>query len=153
MGKIERTVVLVKPDAVGKKLVGEVIVRFEREGFKIVAMKMVFLNKEEAEKFYKVHKGKDFFPGLIKFMTRTPSVAMIVEGENAVRRVREIIGERVPREAKEGTIRRDLASDGRRNIVHGSDSRETVKEEISSLFSPEEIYSYNEEDWLDSEPG
>jgi nucleoside-diphosphate kinase len=153
MGEMQRTVVLVKPDAVGKKLVGEVIARFEKEGFKIVAMKMVFLNKARAEKFYRVHKEKDFFPGLIKFMTRTPSVAMIVEGEDAVRRVREVIGERVPREAKEGTIRRDLASDGRRNIVHGSDSEETVEEEISCLFSPEEICSYNEGNWLDSEPG
>ena len=150
---MERTVVLIKPDAVGKKLVGEVIVRFEKEGFKIVALKMVFLNKEKAEKFYKVHKGKNFFPGLIQFMTRTPSLVMVVEGEDAIHRVREIIGERVPQEAKEGTIRRDLASDGRRNIVHGSDSEETVEEEISCLFSPEEIYSYNEGNWLDSEPG
>ena len=150
---IGKTVVLVKPDAVGKKVAGEVITRFEREGLKIVAMKMIFFDKEKAEEFYKVHREKHFFPGLIRFMTRCPSVAMIVEGENAVLRVREIIGERVPHEASEGTIRRDLASDGRRNIVHGSDSPETAKKEMACLFSPQEVYSYNEKDWLDSEPG
>ncbi len=114
---------------------------------------MVFLNKAKAEIFYNVHKEKAFFPGLIKFMTRTPSVAIVVEGDDVIQRARKIIGERVPQEAKQGTIRGDLASDGRRNIVHGSDSRKVVEEEISCFFSPEEIYTYKEEDWLESEPG
>ena len=150
---MERSLVIIKPDGICKKVVGEIIKRFETEGFKIRAIKMVQLTKENAEKFYQVHRDKYFFPGLIKFMLTAPSVVMIVEGENAVNRIRDMIGARVPSEAERGTIRGDFGADGRRNIVHGSDSLETAEFEINCLFSPEEIYSYNDKDWLNSEPG
>ncbi len=153
MKQPERTLVLIKPDGVCKKLIGEIIKRVEKEGFKIVALKMVKPDREKIEKFYEPHKGKNFFPGLVKFMLTAPSVAFVVEGEGVIKRVREIIGERVPQQASPGSIRADFGSDGRRNVVHGSDSPSSSEREISCFFSPEEIFSYNENDWLDSEPG
>ena len=150
---MERSLVIIKPDGVCRGVIGEVIRKFETEGFRVRAMKMVRLTKEKAEEFYAVHKDKYFFPGLIKFMLTAPSVVMVVEGENAVSRIRNIIGARVPSEAGKGTIRRDFGADGRRNIVHGSDSRETAEFEINCFFAPDEILSYKEEDWLNSEPG
>lgn len=150
---MERSLVIIKPDGICKKLIGEVIKKFEDEGFKIRAMKMLQLTKEKAEEFYQVHRDKYFFSGLIKFMLTAPSIVMVVEGENAIKRIRDIIGARVPSEAEKGTIRRNFGADGRRNIVHGSDSLETAEFEINCFFKPEEIYQYNEEDWLNSEPG
>ena len=150
---MERSLVIIKPDGVCKKMVGEIIKRFENEGFKIRAMKMIQLTREKAEEFYQVHRNKAFFPGLIKFMLTAPSVVMVVEGENAIKRIRDMIGARVPSEAEPGTVRKDFGTDGRRNIVHGSDSLETAEFEINCLFRPEEIFQYNEEDWLNSEPG
>lgn len=144
---------MVKPDGVCKRLIGQLIKRIEDEGFKIVALKMVKPDKSEIEKFYQPHKGRAFFPGLVKFMLTSPCVAMVVEGENTVQKVRELIGERVPAEASKGSIRGDFGSDGRRNIVHGSDSLESVKREINCFFSSDEIFSYDEDDWLNSEPG
>ena len=151
--QMERSLVIIKPDGVCKRVVGEVVRRFEKEGFKIRAMKMTQLTKEKAEEFYAVHKEQYFFPGLIKFMLTAPSVVMVVEGENAIKRVRDMIGARVPKEAEKGTIRGDFGADGRRNIVHSSDSKETAEFEINCFFKPDEILSYNEEDWLNSEPG
>ena len=148
---MERSLVIIKPDGVCKRAAGEIIKRFESEGFRIRAMKMIQLTKEKAEEFYKVHKNSAFFPGLIKFMLAAPSVGMVIEGKDAIKRIRDMIGARVPSEAGEGTIRRDFGADGRRNVVHGSDSKETAEFEINCLFSPEEILSYNEEDWLNSE--
>lgn len=150
---MERTLVLIKPDGVCKKLIGEIIKRMEREGFKIIGLKMFHFTREKAEEFYSSHKGKAFFPGLIDFLLTAPSVALVVEGERVISRVREIIGERVPQEALLGTLRAKYGSDGRRNILHGSDSSLSAEREIRCLFSPEEIFTYQEKDWLQSEPG
>lgn len=150
---MERSLVIIKPDGVCKGIMGEIVKRLEGEGFKVRAIKMLRFPREKAEEFYQVHKDKYFFPGLIKFMLTAPSVAMVVEGENAIKRVRDIIGARVPEEAEKGTMRGDFGADGRRNIIHGSDSKETAEFEINCIFSPEEIHSYKEEDWLNSEPG
>jgi len=149
----ERTLVLIKPDGVCKRLIGEVIRRIEAEGFKIVALRMVRPDRKKFKRFYEPHEGKPFFPGLIDFMLTSPCVAMVAEGENAIKKIRELIGDRVPSNAPKGTIRGDFGSDGRRNIVHGSDSEESAKREIECFFSPQEIFSYDEDDWLNSEPG
>ncbi len=106
-----------------------------------------------SEELYRSHKDKNFFPGLIEFMLTAPSVALVAEGKGVVQRVRELIGERVPEEADPGTIRREYASDGRRNIVHGSDSPGSARREIECLFSSQELYSYQDNRWLESEPG
>ncbi|MCD6232714.1 nucleoside-diphosphate kinase [Candidatus Aerophobetes bacterium] len=150
---VEKTLVLIKPDGVCRGLIGEIIRRFEKEGFKISGLKMIYFTKEKAEEFYNIHQGKYFFPGLIKFMTTAPSVALIVEGENAIERVRKIMGERKPENAAPGTLRKEFASDGRRNIIHGSDSSLSARREIESLFKSGEIFSYEKGDWLESEPG
>lgn len=150
---MERTLVLIKPDGVCKALVGEVIQRIEKEGFKIIALKMIRLDEKKAKEFYCPHKSKDFFPGLIKFMLTAPSIALVAEGKGIVKQIRKIIGERTPEEAAPKTIRGEYASDGRRNIVHGSDSPISAEQEINCLFHPEELYSYEKEDWLESEPG
>jgi len=149
----ERTLILIKPDGVCKSLIGEVIKRIEQNGFKIVALKMIKPEKKKIEEFYEPHKGKPFFPGLVEFMLTAPCVVMVAEGKNVIRRVRELIGERVPGEARKGSIRGDFGSDGRRNIVHGSDSLESAKREISCFFPEEEIFFYTGRDWLNSEPG
>jgi nucleoside-diphosphate kinase len=150
---MERTLVLIKPDGVCKALIGEIIQTIEKEGFKIVGLKMIRLNEETAEEFYRPHQGKDFFPGLIDFMLTAPSVALVAEGQGAVKRIREIIGERKPQDAGAETIRGRYASDGRRNIVHGSDSVRSAEREIDCLFQREEFFSYQPQDWLESEPG
>jgi nucleoside-diphosphate kinase len=148
-----RTLVLIKPDGVCKRLVGEVIQRIEKEGFRIAGLKMLSFEEKKAKELYCLHKDKHFFPGLIEFMLAAPSVALVVEGKGVLQRVRELIGERLPEEANAGTIRKEYASDGRRNIVHGSDSPSSARREIECLFSPEELYSYQDNDWLESEPG
>jgi len=145
---LERTLVLIKPDGVCKSLIGKIIERIEKEGLKIVGLKMISLNKEKAEKLYLPHKGKHFFQGLIDFMLSAPCVALIAEGEEAIKRVREIIGETKPEEALPGTIRNRYASDGRRNIIHGSDCLLSAQREIDCLFNQKEIYSYKRDDWL-----
>ena len=150
---MERTLILIKPDGVCKRLIGEVIGRVEREGFKIVALKMVKPDRVKIEEFYKPHQGKSFFPGLIRFMLTAPWVAVVAEGRDAVRRVRELIGERVPAEASPGSIRGEFGLDGKKNIVHGSDSLASAEREINCFFSPGEIFSYHQEDWLTDEPG
>ena len=136
---MERTLSIIKPDAVGKGLIGEVIKRFEEAGFKIIAMKMVHMTKEEAEAFYAVHRGTDFFEGFTAFMCSGPSVVMVLEGEEVITKSRELIGATNPEDAAEGTIRREFATDGRRNVVHGSDSPETAAFEINYFFNASEI--------------
>ena len=150
---MERTLVLIKPDGVCKALIGKVIKRIEKEGFKIVGLKMIRLNEKKAEEFYRPHQAKDFFPGLIDFMLTAPSVALVAQGQGVVKRIREIIGERKPEDAGAETIRGKYASDGRRNIVHGSDSGRSAEWEIDCLFHSEELFSYQRQDWLESEPG
>jgi len=132
---MERTLVLIKPDALKRDLVGEVINRFERQGLRLVSIKMLRLNESEAMAFYAVHKGKPFFKELVDYMSSGPIVAMVLEGEGAIGRVREIMGATDPNEAKAGTIRGDLGLNKTENTVHGSDSKESAALEISFFFS------------------
>jgi len=132
---MERTLVLIKPDALKRDLVGEIINRFERQGLRLVSIKMLRLNESEAMAFYAVHKDKPFFKELVDYMSSGPIVAMVLEGEGAIGRVREIMGATDPNEAKAGTIRRDLGINKTENTVHGSDSKESAALEISFFFS------------------
>ena len=137
---MERTLSIVKPDGVAKNLIGEVIVRFEKNGLKIIGLKMVKLSKAEAEGFYAVHKGKPFFRSLTEFMSSGPCVVMVIEGKNAISWVREIMGATDPAKAAIGTIRKDFALNIERNIVHGSDSPESASFEIRYFFNALEIH-------------
>lgn len=139
---MERTLSIVKPDGVKKGLIGEVIRRFENHGLKVVGMKMVFLNKKEAEGFYQVHRGKPFFESLTEFMSSGPCIVMVLEGERAIEQTRELMGATDPAKAKEGTLRRQYASNIERNVVHGSDSPESAAFEIKYFFNALEIFEY-----------
>lgn len=136
---MERTLSIIKPDAVGRGLVGEVIKRLEQAGFRIIAIKMVHMTKEQAEEFYAVHRGTDFFEGFTAFMCSGPSIVMVLEGEEVITKTRKLMGATNPKDAAEGTIRREFATDGRRNVVHGSDSPETAAFEIDYFFNASEI--------------
>ena len=138
--QIERTFSIIKPDAVGKNLIGKITERFEENNLKIVASKMVHLTKEKAEGFYEIHKEKPFFSKLVEFMTSGPVIVQVLEGENAILKNREIMGATNPEEADVGTIRKDFATSIDENAVHGSDSPETAKVEISYFFSDDEIH-------------
>ena len=138
---MQRTLVLVKPDAVQRKLAGEIISRLEKKGLKIVALKMLQMDRELAEQHYAIHKGKPFFPGLVDFITSGPIVAAVVEGENAVEVVRRLMGETDPLKAAPGTIRGDFGLDIGQNLIHGSDSGENAAKEINLFFSEKEILS------------
>lgn len=135
----ERTLSIIKPDAVGKNAIGEIIARFEKAGLTIIAAKMLHLSKEQAQGFYAVHKERPFFKDLVDFMTTGPVVVMVLEGDNAVLKNRELMGATDPKKAAAGTIRHDLAKTIDENCVHGSDAAETAKTEISFFFKPEEI--------------
>lgn len=137
---IERTVSIIKPDAVSKNVIGKIYDRFESNGLKIVAAKMKHLTREEAEAFYAVHKERPFFNDLVAFMVSGPVMVQVLEGENAVTKHREIMGATNPENALEGTIRKDFANDTSENAVHGSDSLENAKIEIDFFFNPEEVY-------------
>jgi nucleoside-diphosphate kinase len=139
---MERTLSIVKPDGVQKHLMGEVIKRFEDHGLKVIGLKMIFMNKIEAEGFYAVHRGKPFFENLTVFMSSGPSVVMVLEGERAISKTRELMGATNPKEAKEGTLRRQFATNIERNIVHGSDGSETADFEIKYFFNSLEIFQY-----------
>jgi len=136
---MERTLSIVKPDGVKKDLIGEVLRRFENNGVKIVALRMIHLSKIQAEGFYQVHRERPFFSSLTDFMSSGPCVVMVLEGEEAISRVRNIMGSTNPEEAEPGTIRRDFASDIEKNIVHGSDSPESAVYEIGYFFNQLEI--------------
>ena len=136
---MERTLSIVKPDGVEKGVIGEVIKRFEKNGLRLIAMKMVFMSKEQAKGFYHVHRKRPFYDSLTEFMSSGPAVVMVLEGESAIAKNREIMGATDYREAAEGTIRRDFASDIERNIVHGSDGPDTAAFEISFFFNELEI--------------
>lgn len=136
---MERTLSIIKPDGVRKNLIGEVISRFEKNGLRIAALKKLMLSKEEAKAFYIVHKERPFYESLTDFMSEGPIVVMVIEGENAISKVREIMGATNPKEAAPGTIRADFATDIERNIVHGSDSSESAAYEIPFFFSTLEI--------------
>ncbi|MGQ9601384.1 MAG: nucleoside-diphosphate kinase [Candidatus Bipolaricaulia bacterium] len=138
----ERTFVMLKPDAVQRGLVGELISRLERKGLKLVALKMLRLDRSLAERQYEVHRGKHFFEELIKFVTSSPVVAMVVEGEEAIKAVRKMMGATNPFEAEPGTIRGDFGLDLTKNLIHGSDSVETAAREIALFFRDEELLNY-----------
>jgi len=135
----ERTLSIIKPDGVSKDLIGSVISRLEEEGLKIVAMKMIKMTKDEAKGFYKVHEGKPFYERVTDFMSSGPCVVMILEAEDGIRRYRKLMGATNYKEAEEGTIRRDFATDIEKNVVHGSDSRENAEYEINYFFNALEV--------------
>ncbi|MCX7988533.1 MAG: nucleoside-diphosphate kinase [Thermodesulfovibrio sp.] len=136
---IERTLVIIKPDAVSKNLIGEIISRFERNGLRVAALKKIKMTKEEAKGFYIVHKERPFYESLTDFMSEGPIVVMVLEGEDAISRVRKIMGATNPAQAEEGTIRKDFAENIERNAVHGSDSQGSAGYEIPYFFSNLEI--------------
>jgi nucleoside-diphosphate kinase len=136
---VERTLSIIKPDGVAKNVIGEVIRRFEADGIKIAAMKMIHLTKEQARGFYAVHIQRPFFDSLTDFMTSGPIVVMVLEGEDVIARNRKLMGATNFKEAEEGTIRKDYATDIDKNVVHGSDAPETAAFEIGYLFNALEI--------------
>jgi nucleoside-diphosphate kinase len=138
---VERTLSIIKPDAVGKDAIGSIYERFEKAGLKIVAARMKHLSRAEAEGFYAVHKERPFFKDLIDFMTSGPVMIQVLEGEDAIQRNRDLMGATDPRKAAKGTIRADFAQSIDANAVHGSDSPQTASTEIAYFFPEQEIYS------------
>lgn len=138
-GKGQRTLSIVKPDGVRKGLVGEVVRRFEKEGMRIAAMRMIRLTRGDAEGFYAVHRDRPFFRSLTEFMSSGPVVVMVLEGEDVIARNRTLMGATDPKKADKGTIRADFADTVEQNIVHGSDSPETAETEIRYFFSDLEL--------------
>ena len=136
---VERTLSIVKPDGVAKNLIGEVYRRFEKSGLKIVAAKMLKLRQDQAEGFYAVHKARPFYADLVRYMTSGPVMVQVLEGENAVKVNRDIMGATNPKQAAPGTIRADFAASIEENVVHGSDAPETAKAEIAFFFSEAEL--------------
>lgn len=145
---MEKTLAIIKPDGVGKKLVGEIIRRFESEGLELRGLKMLRPSRKEIEGFYEMHKGKPFFEPFISFMLSGPIAVSIWEAENAVLRVREIIGATNPEKANPGTLRKLYGTDNRKNLIHASDSIESSEREIARFFKPDEILDYNAIDWM-----
>jgi nucleoside-diphosphate kinase len=139
--QFERTLSIIKPDAVAKDVIGEIYSRFERAGLKIVAAKMKHLTRAEAEEFYTVHRGRPFFDDLVEFMISGPVMIQALEGENAIALNRELMGATNPQEAAAGTIRADFARSIDANAVHGSDAPETAAVEIACFFAENEISS------------
>ena len=136
---VERTFSIIKPNAVKKNVIGEILTRFEKNGLKVIASRMIHMSRKEAEGFYSVHKGKPFFEDLVSFMISGPVVVQVLEGEDAILKNREIMGATNPSNAAPGTIRADFADGFTENAVHGSDAPETAKQEISYFFSETEI--------------
>ena len=136
---IERTLSIIKPDAVAKNVIGEIYSRFEKAGLKIVAARMLHLSQEQAEGFYAVHKERPFFNDLVSFMTSGPVIVQVLEGENAIAQHRAVMGATNPKEAEPGTIRADFAQSIDENAVHGSDGPDTATTEIAFFFQDDEI--------------
>jgi len=136
---IERTISIIKPDAIGKNVIGEIYSRFEKGGLKVIAAKMKHLSKADAEGFYAIHKDRPFFGELVEFMTSGPVMVQVLEGEDAVNRNRELMGATNPAEADTGTIRADFAQSIDENAVHGSDSIDNAKIEMDYFFTKDEI--------------
>lgn len=147
---MEQTLVLIKPDGVQRNLSGEIIKRFEMRGLKIVALKFLQVSDSLAREHYKIHQGKPFYEGLVKYITSSPLIAMVLEGPEAIAAVRQTIGDKNPTLADPGTIRHDLAILTSRNLVHASDSIENAKTEIATWFTPAEIFSWERahENWF-----
>ncbi len=147
---MEKTFVMLKPSAVTRGIIGNILTRLENRGLKIVAMKMVQLTTETATKLYTIHNGKSFYRSLIEYVTSAPVVALVVEGEDVVKIMRKIVGNTNPKEAEPGTIRGDLAMITTKNVIHASDSVENAKNEIDLFFQPKEITTYKraDENWI-----
>jgi len=139
----ERTLSIIKPDAVAKNVIGEIITCFEKQGLQVVAAKMVHLSQERAQAFYEVHKERPFFNDLVKFMISGPVLVQVLEGDDAILKNREIMGATDPKKAEAGTVRARFAESIDANAVHGSDAPETAKAEIAFFFKPEEICERN----------
>ncbi len=142
---MEKSLVLIKPDAVQRALAGEIIARLERKGLKIVAMKMLHMDRSLAQRHYAIHKGKAFFNDLVEFITSGPLIAIVLQGKNAVEVIRQMMGETDPAKASSGTIRGDFGIDISHNLIHGSDSVENASKEIGLFFSADEILDYERE--------
>ncbi|GHU05534.1 nucleoside diphosphate kinase [Betaproteobacteria bacterium] len=138
---IERTLSIIKPDAVARNVIGEIYSRFESNGLKIVAAKLIWLSPQEAGRFYAVHKERPFYGELVEFMTSGPVMAQVLEGENAIARNRELMGATDPKKAAPGTIRADFAESIDANAVHGSDGPDTAKAEIAFFFPTMNLYA------------
>ena len=136
---VERTLSIVKPDGVSKNLIGEVYRRFEKAGLRVIAAKMLRLRQDQAEGFYAVHKARPFYADLVRYMSSGPVMVQVLEGENAVKANRDIMGATNPKQAAPGTIRADFAASIEENVVHGSDGPETARNEIAFFFSEAEI--------------
>jgi len=139
---MERTFAILKPETVSRRLIGAVVKRLEEAGFKILAMKLIWASREQAEKLYEVHRGKPFYPELIKHITSGPIVPMVLEAEDAVARLRRLIGATDPAKAEPGTIRRDYGISITMNVIHAADSLESFEREHKIFFKPEEILTY-----------
>jgi nucleoside-diphosphate kinase len=140
---MERTLVIVKPDGVQRGLISEVLGRFERRGFRLVALKLMAIDRELAERHYAVHASKFFYNSLVDYISSGPVVVAVVEGPDAIRVVRAMVGSTRPAEATPGTIRGDFCLTGLRNLIHASDAPETALSEIENFFRPEEVLSYS----------
>ena len=138
---VERTLSIIKPDAVAKNVIGEIYSRFEKAGLKVIAAKMAHLSRNDAEGFYAVHRGRPFFDDLVKFMSSGPVMIQVLEGDNAVLRNRDLMGATDPKKAAAGTIRKDFAQSIDANAVHGSDAPDTAAVEIAYFFPSHQVYS------------
>jgi nucleoside-diphosphate kinase len=147
---MEKEFVMIKPDGVQRGLIGKIITRIENAGLKITAIKMIHVSRQQAEKHYEIHKGKKFYDGLIKYITSEPVVAMIIEGKNAVKHTRKLVGATDPASANPGSIRGDLALEIGRNIIHAADSQENAVKELRIYFTEDEVVEYSriDETWL-----
>ena len=150
---MQRTLVLAKPDAVQRGLVGEIIGRFERKGLKVVALRLLAVPREMAEEHYAVHAGKHFYAGLVDFITSGPVAAIALEGPDAIAVVRRMVGKTMPNEAEPGTIRGDYGISGLRNLIHASDAPETADAELALWFGPDAVIDYVREidEWIVAE--
>jgi len=149
------TLVVLKPDAVQRQLVGRILARFERKGLKIVALKMLTISREQAEQVYQEHKGRDFYAPLVAFLTAGPVVAAVLEGKDSVAVARSLMGATFGPDAAAGTIRGDFGVSRRYNLVHGADSPAAARREIAVFFAPDELIDYrlNDETWIYAEAG
>ena len=138
---VERTLSIIKPDAVAKNVIGKIYSRFETNGLKVIAARMVHLSRQEAEGFYAVHKARPFFKDLVEFMISGPVMIQVLEGENAIQKNRDLMGATDPKKAEKGTIRADFAESIDANAVHGSDAPETAAGEIAYFFPASQVYS------------
>jgi len=136
---VERTLSIIKPDAVANNVIGQIMARFEGAGLKIVAARMLRLTKEQAERFYAVHRERPFYGDLVRYMTSGPIMVQVLEGDNAIAKHRDVMGATDPKKAAKGTIRADLAESIERNVVHGSDGADTARQEIAFFFDAAQI--------------